>query len=308
MCRNDFLHTQQKSMNKIFKIVVFAVVAAVITAIIVLNKQIIQLGAKLSPTLKKLFVQWAWMKDDSITTAQTSPLLYASGGGGSTVVTSGIVLVNQSLATVLAGATGVTIPLTLPTINGSCADTNSRTLLSIGAGISIFKNGLPLLVNQAFLKTDALTYSVNTAQFPNNTTYSNQPIMTYKAIGACGDSNTAIITANVVRNALTAFTIKDAWLNGSNYEPYATLVDAMDKNFENSGFTNRNATIYAAAMTNGLVAYTNANGTTLYPQGRYFYDTTFEYLYVNPQGVMSIFPDISKPTNLNLFTINESTQ
>ncbi|WP_337045383.1 hypothetical protein [Emticicia sp. 17c] len=101
------------------------------------------------------------------------------------------------------------------------------------------------------------------------------------------------------------FSIKKAYQNGSTYVAYSSLQDALDKNLEGSGFTNQTTTLYATSMDNNKIAYLDAQGATLFPAGKYFYDTTFEMLLIGQDGVMHFQSDVTK-SNLNAQTIKES--
>ncbi|MBA4849025.1 hypothetical protein [Emticicia sp. BO119] len=117
------------------------------------------------------------------------------------------------------------------------------------------------------------------------------------------DASSVITIYNGTATALPSFIIKDAY-GGSN-TPYASLNDALDKNLEGSGFTNRNASIYASAMNNGVKAYTSALGLTTFPAGNYFYDTNFEMLSIDVNGVMTFSSDVTK-SGLNSQNITDS--
>ena len=198
-----------------------------------------------------------------------------------------ISVVNQSLSAVNAGTSGNAVAFTTPTVVNSCVFSGSRTLVSFVTGITVKKNGNPMAVNDTWLNADAITYDVANTVLAATA----KELFRYRAVGTCGNSNDAIMSANITVSALTAFTFKDAWLNGATYENYASLVDAMDKNFENSGFTNRTATLYTTSMNTNNIAYSNAGGTILYPQGNYFDDTNFRYFSINAQGIMFLFGD-----------------
>lgn len=117
-----------------------------------------------------------------------------SAAGGT--ATASIIIVNQSLGSVITGTTSSGVNFVAPVLTGGETDTNNRTLLSIGVGISMFKNGNPLLVNQAFTKTDVITYSI-AANVP---TTSNYTLFSYRAIGTIsGNSATSTISANVTK-------------------------------------------------------------------------------------------------------------
>jgi hypothetical protein len=105
---------------------------------------------------------------------------------------------------------------------------------------------------------------------------------------------------------LPSFVIKDMWLNGSNYTNYISLNDALDKNFENSGFTNRESVLFASAMNNSVKAYSNSEGTVLYPSGSYYFSATGEMLSITSDGIMTFSSDILKPNNLIPITITET--
>ncbi len=230
-----------------------------------------------------------------------SNIVYSGGGGGGGTVSS-IVAQNQTLNSANAGTNGISISLSALTAT-NCAETANRTITEIGSGISLKKNGTAMAVNSTFIATDILTYDV--ASTVAATT--GKTIFRYKANGVCGDSNVATITANITSsttNSLTAFPFKDAYLNGSTYVNYASLVDGRDKNYENSGFTNRTATVYTTAMETGNIAYSDAAGTTLYPAGNYFDDVEFRFFSINAQGVMYLFSDTEK-TGLSEFIISQ---
>lgn len=234
----------------------------------------------------------------------SSNVSYGGGGGGG-VTTSSITAQNQTLNAVLSGTNGTAIALLALQLN-NCTENPNRTVTSIGAGITLKKNNIILAINDTFIASDVLTFDV-----ANSVTYTAaKEVFKYKASGSCGESNVATISAtvNVQTNGVySPFTIQDAYLNGSTYQGYASLVDAMGKNFDNSGFTNRNVTIYATAMNTGQIAYSNAAGTILYPQGNYFYGNNFEYLSINAQGVMTLFSDVSKD-GINQLDIKDSSQ
>lgn len=98
------------------------------------------------------------------------------------------------------------------------------------------------------------------------------------------------------------FAINIQWLNGSTYQNYASLQDALDKNLEGEGFTNSSATIYATSMDNGNKAFTSAQGTTTYPAGSYYYETTGEMLSIASDGTMTFSSNITKvnPISVNI--------
>lgn len=226
------------------------------------------------------------------------------GGGGGTTTTNGISIISQALADIYTGTNNVSVVLTAPTLANGCTDTNNRKVVAVANGITLKKNGnITLSAGDTFLATDVITLNVSSALFPNTTQneviHPNYVLFSYRAVGTCGDSNVAEIKANIKVEAtnpqLPAFTIQDAYLDNGSYVPYASLVDAMEKNFEGSGFTNRNATLYAAAMDNGQHAYIDAAGTTKYPQGNYFYFEEFKYCAVDENGIMYAFADIEKP-------------
>lgn len=106
-------------------------------------------------------------------------------------------------------------------------------------------------------------------------------------------------------NAYNPYSIRTAYLDNALYLPYADLEDALDKNLEESGFTNKTETIYATSMNNGNKAYQNVNGTVLFPAGKYFYESTFEMLLIDQQGVMSFYNDVDK-VGLNAQIINRN--
>lgn len=128
-------------------------------------------------------------------------------------------------------------------------------------------------------------------------------------------SSTTVITGSAggggggvtVPTVYNAYTIKKAFLSNSNYVPYATLEEALDKNLENSGFTNQDGTVYASSMENDKVAFNDAIGNTLFPSGNYFYEPTFEMLYIDVNGVMT-FSSIVNKTGLNSQNINDLYQ
>lgn len=105
---------------------------------------------------------------------------------------------------------------------------------------------------------------------------------------------------------LPPFVIKDAYLNG-NYAPYGSLNEALDKNLEGSGATNRDATVYASSMQTGQKAYTSAAATQPFPQGNYFYPLTFEMLSIAVDGTMTFSTDVSK-NGINPMDIKDSYQ
>lgn len=107
-----------------------------------------------------------------------------------------ITIQNQNLTPVTpktAGTTNNAISLTAPTLV-SCADTTNRTLISVNTGITIKKGGVPMSAGQTFSSGDALTYDI-AINIPTTTAYE---LFQYRAIGACGNSNDAIIYANVL--------------------------------------------------------------------------------------------------------------
>lgn len=117
-----------------------------------------------------------------------------SSAGG--ISTASIIIVNQSLGNIITGTTSSGVNFVAPVLTGGETDTGNRTLLSIGVGVSVFKNGAPLAVNQTFTKTDVITFSV-VATVP---TTANYTIFTYKASGTIsGNSTTATISANVTQ-------------------------------------------------------------------------------------------------------------
>lgn len=250
------------------------------------------------------------MFDSQNKTVKTEPIVTGSGGGGggsggggsSTPTTNGITIISELLAPIFAGTNNVIATLTAPTLD-NCVDTNNRTLIATASGVTVKKNGVAMLPDASFTATDTITVSLASNIMINNTEneviHQNFVLFTYKAIGVCGDSNIAEIktTLKVAGTVpqLPSFTIQDAYLDGATYIPYASLVDAMDKNFDESGFTNRNATLYASAMDTNQIAYSNAIGTVLFPEGNYFYGEEFKYLSINAQGVMFLFSDITKP-------------
>jgi len=123
---------------------------------------------------------------------------------------------------------------------------------------------------------------------------------------------------------LLSFSIKDAFLNGIEYLTYDGLVDAEDKNYENSGYTNRAATLYALGMANGNKAYLNASGanaaslnqgtaayteaisTTFFPAGNYLFPATFQTLHIDDTGTMSFNSSATK-NNVTLAMLFESS-
>lgn len=105
-------------------------------------------------------------------------------------------------------------------------------------------------------------------------------------------------------NLYYPFSIQTAYLDNISYLPYSNVDDALDKNLEDSGFTNKTETIYATSMDTGNKAYQNVNGTILFPEGNYFYETTFEMLVIDQLGVMHFYNDIDK-TGLNAQIIND---
>jgi hypothetical protein len=233
----------------------------------------------------------------------TASTVVSGGGGGGGGTVSSIVAQNQTLNSVNAGTNGISISLSALTAT-NCAETANRTITEIGSGISLKKNGTAMAVNSTFIATDILTYDVASTVAAT----SGKTIFRYKANGVCGDSNVATITANITSNggtnSLTAFPFKDAYLNGSTYVNYASLVDGRDKNYENSGFTNRTATVYTTAMETGNIAYSDAAGTIIYPAGNYFDDVEFRFFAINAQGVMYLFSDTEK-TGLSEFIISQ---
>lgn len=117
-----------------------------------------------------------------------------SSAGGTTTAT--IIIVNQNLGSVITGNTSSAINFVAPVLTGGETDTNNRTLLSIGTGVSMFKNGNPLAVNQTFTKTDIITYSI----LSTVPTTANYTLFSYRAVGTTsGNSVTATITANVTQ-------------------------------------------------------------------------------------------------------------
>lgn len=260
-----------------------------------------------------IFLFRKYFGNKSTTPTATPPVVVSGGGGGGSSSSGGgsgsptnsISIISQTLADIYTGTNNVSVVLTAPTIVGTCADTNSRKVSSVSFGVVLKKNGnITLAAGDTFLATDAITVNINSTLFPNTTqqvaTHPNYVLFTYKAVGVCGDSNEAEIKTTikvaVAPPQLPSFTIQDAYLSNGNYVPYASLVDAMDKNFDESGFTNRNATLYTVAMENGQNAYLDATGTTKYPEGNYFFYEEFKYLAVNANGVLYAFPDIEKPT------------
>lgn len=249
----------------------------------------------------------------------TTPIIVSGGssgggsGGGSVSINNAITIINQALADIYTGTNNVSVVLTAPTITGDCVDSNTRKVSTVANGIVLKKNGnITLSVGDTFLATDVITINVNSSLFPNTTqqevTHPNYVLFTYKAVGACGDSNEAQIKTNIkvaaANPTLPAFEFQDGYMVNGNYTPYASLVDAMDKNFEGSGFTNRNATLYAAEMVMNGKAYANAQGTAFYPAGNYFYGADFMYLAINSEGTMFLFADIEKAP-VNAFSIND---
>ncbi|WP_337045304.1 hypothetical protein [Emticicia sp. 17c] len=83
--------------------------------------------------------------------------------------------------------------------------------------------------------------------------------------------NAGIMTF-IEQSSRSAYQIKDAYLQSGNYNLYADVQDAYNKNASGSGFTNRNKTIYAnGTLQNGVVLYLDANGTTKLADGIYYY-------------------------------------
>ncbi len=236
-----------------------------------------------------------------------------SSGGGSGGTTNGIAVINQSLGDIYTGTNNVSISLNSPTITGSCSDTKNRKVVGITSGIILIKNGNMLSVNDTFTDTDILTLNVSSSLLPNTTQqeiiHQNYVLFTYKAVGACGDGNVAEIKANIkvagVSQTLKSFAFQDGYTSNGGYTKYASTADATDKNFEESGFINRNGTIYATDMVNGAKAYSNAQGTELYPAGVYFYGTDFTTITILADGTMTFSSDIQKPSSLTGIIIND---
>lgn len=134
----------------------------------------------------------------------------------------------------------------------------------------------------------------------------NTPVVSSSTTASSTTSSDTPVTVPVP-NPVTynPFSIQKAYQNGSTYVPYASLQDALDKNLEGSGFINQTATLYATSMDNNKIAYLDAQGATLFPAGKYFYDTTFEMLLIGQDGVMHFQSDVTK-SNLNAQTIKES--
>lgn len=117
-----------------------------------------------------------------------------SSAGGS--ATASIIIVNQNIGNFISGTTSSGVNFVAPILTGGETDSGNRILLSFGVGVSIFKNGVALLANQSFLKTDVITFSI-LASVP---TTSNYTIFTYRAIGTVsGNSVTATVSANVTQ-------------------------------------------------------------------------------------------------------------
>lgn len=117
-----------------------------------------------------------------------------SSSGGTSAAS--IIIVNQNLGSVITGNTSSAINFVAPVLTGGETDTANRTLLTIGVGVSMFKNGNPFTANQAFLKTDVITYSI----LSSVPTIANYVLFTYRAIGTIsGNSSTATVSANVTQ-------------------------------------------------------------------------------------------------------------
>jgi hypothetical protein len=120
---------------------------------------------------------------------------------------SSITINNETLATVSAGTFANAISLTAPTVV-NCADQNSRKVTAIGVGITLKKGAVTMSVNDTFSTTDSLTYDI-ASSVAATTAYQ---IFNYKAVGACGDSNEATISANVTASVSGSISISDATL------------------------------------------------------------------------------------------------
>ncbi len=104
---------------------------------------------------------------------------------------------------------------------------------------------------------------------------------------------------------LPSHLIKNAYWSGSQFVPYSSLDDAIDKNFDES-FVNRTATIYALDMNTGTKAYLDVSGLVLYTAGIYYFETTGQRLQIANDGTMTFSSDVEKPTNLSATSVTES--
>lgn len=112
--------------------------------------------------------------------------------------TNQITVQNQNIGFIEAGAAVQNINITPPTISGVCADTGFRTIVAIDADVSLYKDtGLEteavLSVGDTFLSTSVLTLNIADP----DATLGSRTLFTYKATGACGDSNIAVISGTV---------------------------------------------------------------------------------------------------------------
>ena len=164
-----------------------------------------------------------------------------------------ITIIDQTLPPVTAGTNGNAIALTAPTTT-SCADSGNRTVIGMGVGITLKKNGVVLAVNGTFTASDTLTYDV-ASNVPTTTAHN---IFLYKAAGACGDSNVASITANVTAAAVGTITIIDQTLPpvtaGTNGVVVAFTAPTS------SGCTDTNGRIL---IDNGVGITVKKNGVTM---------------------------------------------
>lgn len=110
-----------------------------------------------------------------------------------TVAVGTIIIPDQNLPTVFAGTYSDPISFAAPSVN-NCTDTQSRILVSIGVDVVVTKNGITLMaVDDTFLATDSITYFI-----PNNIAATTAyRLLTYVAVGDCGNSNFGTITVDI---------------------------------------------------------------------------------------------------------------
>ena len=164
-----------------------------------------------------------------------------------------ITIIDQTLPPVTAGTNGVVVAFTAPTTSG-CTDTNGRILIDNGVGITVKKNGVTMAISDTFLASDVITYDI----LSNVATTTAYNILRYKAVGACGNSNLGILTANVTAAAVGTITIIDQTLPpvtaGTNGVVVAFTAPTT------SGCTDTNGRIL---IDNGVGITVKKNGVTM---------------------------------------------
>ena len=105
-----------------------------------------------------------------------------------------ITIIGQTFDSItVASKTNSLKQLVEPTVD-SCTFAGVRKLTSIGAGVTIKKNNVAMIVGTTWTSADIITFDIDNTVVAQN----SKELFRYVAVGACGDSNEAIVLGNIV--------------------------------------------------------------------------------------------------------------